>query len=56
MDEKTSYRNIHLLYAGYKILVINIHEYNLNREIPELTKLLQQKLNIMKQYDCLAVL
>lgn len=56
MDQKTTYRNIHLLYAGYKIVVINIHEYNLNREVPQLTKLLEQKLAILKQYDCLAVL
>ena len=55
-DDVTAYRNLHLLLAGYKIIIMSIHEYNQNRDIPDLIKLLTKKLNLMKEVDAAAVL
>ena len=31
-NDSTNYRNLHLLLSGYKLVVINIYEYNICRE------------------------
>lgn len=32
MTDKTTARNLHLLYKGYQLILINIYEYNVARE------------------------
>lgn len=55
-DDKSAYRNMQFLYSGYKLLVINIQEYNSNREIPELMALFKAKLAQVRKPECVAVL
>jgi very-short-patch-repair endonuclease len=55
-DDRTAYRNLHLVHAGYKLIVITIHEYNSNREVPQLMELFVSKLNLMREEHCVAVL
>lgn len=32
-DEGTQFRNLHILLLGYKLILINIFEYNANRDL-----------------------
>lgn len=36
MTDKTHARNLHLLYKGYQLILINIYEYNMAREHEDL--------------------
>ena len=54
--EITILRNMHLLYAGYRLIVINIYEYNKNRETDKLAALLTRKLHKLKEGNYVAVL
>lgn len=54
--DTTTYRNLHMLLAGYRLIVISIHEYNLHREVDQLAALLTQKLSLLKETDSAAVL
>jgi hypothetical protein len=47
---------MHLLYAGYRLIVINIYEYNKNRETDKLAALLTRKLNKLKEGNYVTVL
>jgi very-short-patch-repair endonuclease len=55
-DDVTCYRNLHLVLAGYRLVVISIYEYNMHREVDELAALLLRKLKLLKEEDCIAVL
>lgn len=48
-NDITIYRNMHLLLAGYRVIVISIHEYNLNREVEQLTQLLKYKMETLNE-------
>lgn len=51
----TAWRNITLLYGGYRLIVINLHELNEHRSIGELKKLIYKKINIMKEQNAFLV-
>lgn len=55
-DDKSVFKIIHMLYAGYKLLMINYEEYNTNREVPQLMALFENKLNQIREENCVAVL
>lgn len=52
----TCYRNLQLVLAGYRLVIISIYEYNLYREVDDLASLLLRKLKLLREEDCAAVL
>lgn len=51
MTDKTHTRNLHLLYKGYQLILINIYEYNMAREHEELKQLISAKLKLLQDTD-----
>lgn len=43
MTDKTVSRNIHLILAGYRLIIVNIYEYNMHREVKDIKALIQAK-------------
>jgi very-short-patch-repair endonuclease len=56
MTDKSQSRNLHFLFKGYKVVLINIYEYNLAREIGELKQLLTAKMALLKEKDAVMVM
>jgi very-short-patch-repair endonuclease len=56
MTDKTQTRNLHLLFKGYRMVLVNIYEYNVAREQQELKELILAKLELLKQKDAVLVL
>jgi very-short-patch-repair endonuclease len=44
LTDKTQARNVHLLLKGYRMMMINIYEYNIAREKEDLMELIKCKL------------
>ncbi len=44
MTDRSQARNVHLLLKGYRMIIVNIYEYNIMREMEEIRDLIQCKL------------
>lgn len=51
LTDKTQMRNAHMILKGYQMIVINIYEYNIARELEELKELLRGKIEAAKLRD-----
>lgn len=56
MIDKTHARNLHLIYKGYQLVLINIYEYNLAREHEDLKQLISAKLKLLQDTDAALVI
>lgn len=46
--DKTQMRNAHLILKGYQMIVVNVYEYNVARDLEELKELIRSKLEAAK--------
>lgn len=56
LDESTQFRNLHILLSGYKMILINIFEYNVHRDIDSLAKLIGKKIDCLKRNKAIIVI
>lgn len=54
-NETTHFRNLHLLLSGYRLLIVNIFEYNRHRRTEEFAALLRKKLMAMDRNKAVMV-
>jgi len=55
LKESTEFRNMHLLFIGYRLITLSIYEYNINREKDDLAALIAKKLRWMEEKDAVFV-
>lgn len=55
-NENTQFRNLHLLLSGYRLILLNIFEYNENRYPDKLSELVKKKLDFMKKTKAMIVI
>ena len=46
--ESTAFRNLLFLCGGYRMMIISINEYNLNRSVEHMQFLIEKKLRILQ--------
>jgi very-short-patch-repair endonuclease len=55
VNANTAWRNMALLYGGYKVVAVCLHELNLFRTVPELQQLILKKIDLLKKEQAVLV-
>ncbi len=50
LNTETTFRNMHLLLSGYKLVVISMFEYTNNRNLADLQNIIKVKLDLVKNH------